>query len=262
MSLRFFQRPNAIVAPHARAQERIEVALSDGRMIEVLRVRDPRAKRIKLSVNERGVRLTLPARASLVAGDRFLAEHRDWLAAQLDAINDHGFEPLLPNLTAALPLRGETLPLRWESGRFVRLRLEDDGAICTWPARGSETSLRRVLRDFYQAQARADVGRWMPRYLAGLPRAPRRVQFKTMSSQWGSLAPDDALALDLSLVLAPPAAFEYVLVHELCHLIHRDHSPRFWREVELRCPDWASQRDYFRAEGRALKARLRALLSA
>jgi hypothetical protein len=259
MSLRLLQRPASVAAP-ARTQERIEVALSDGRTIEVLRVRDPRAKRIKLSVNERGARLTLPMRASLVAGDRFLAEHRDWLAAQLDALGDVVFEALLPEITAALPLRGETLPLRWEVGRFVRLRLEDGGTVCTWPLRGSETSLRRVLRDFYQAQARADVGRWLPAYLPGLPRAPRRFQFKTMSSQWGSLAPDDTLALDLSLVLAPPAAFEYVLVHELCHLIHRDHSPRFWREVEARCPDWTSHRDYFRDHGRALKARLRALV--
>ncbi|MNV98506.1 hypothetical protein D3C71_1937660 [compost metagenome] len=83
-----------------------------------------------------------------------------------------------------------------------------------------------------------------------------------MSSQWGSLAPDGALSLDLSLVLAPPAAFEYVLVHELCHLIHADHSRAFWREVERRCPDWRLQREYFRDCGRALKARLRKLIAA
>src|SRR3546814_8781339 len=62
------------------------------------------------------------------------------------------------------------------------------------------------------------------------------------------------MSLDLSLVLGAPAAFEYVLVHELCHLVHRDHSPAFWREVQARFPDWQSQRDYFHAEGRRLKA--------
>src|SRR3546814_14870451 len=81
-----------------------------------------------------------------------------------------------------------------------------------------------------------------------------------MSSQWGSLAPDGSVALDLSLVLARPSAFEYVLVHELCHLIRPDHSRMFWREVESRCPRWRDERDYFRAEGRRLKASLRALL--
>ena len=82
-----------------------------------------------------------------------------------------------------------------------------------------------------------------------------------MSSLWGSLAPDGGMTLDLSLVLAQPAAFEYVLVHELCHLIRADHSRAFWREVELRCPHWRAQRDYFRSEGRRLKATLRVLLA-
>ncbi|MEO5628736.1 MAG: hypothetical protein ABIQ62_03060, partial [Thermomonas sp.] len=72
-------------APDVRRVLRDNVAfmLDDGRSIDVLRVRDPRARRIKLSVDERGARLSLPLRASLVAGQRFLHEHRAWLAAQL-----------------------------------------------------------------------------------------------------------------------------------------------------------------------------------
>ena len=81
-----------------------------------------------------------------------------------------------------------------------------------------------------------------------------------MSSQWGSLAPDDSVALDLSLVLARPSAFEYVLVHELCHLLQPDHSRAFWREVELRFPDWQGERDWFHAHGRKVKATLRTLI--
>ena len=84
--------------------------------------------------------------------------------------------------------------------------------------------------------------------------------FKRTSTQWGSLAPDATLALDLSLVLARPSAFEYVLVHELCHLMQANHSPAFWAEVEARFPQWRIERDYLRAEGRRLKATLRQLL--
>ena len=122
--------------------------------------------------------------------------------------------------------------------------------------------MARALRDFYEAQARADVGRWLPHYLDGLPRAPRQFRFKVMRSQWGSLAPDGTVALDLSLVLARPSAFEYVLVHELCHLIHHDHSRAFWHEVAKRCPWWQDERAYFQAQGSRLKNTLRALLVA
>ncbi|MGI8561855.1 MAG: M48 family metallopeptidase [Luteimonas sp.] len=246
----------------AVTRDTVELQLDDGRCLTVLRVRDPRARRVRLSVDERGARLTLPPRASLISGDRFLREHRDWLAQQVDAHAIDGLAPLVRWETSSLPLRGEALPLHWERGRYTCVTRAADGLVFRHTARTGDAGLRRALRDFYEGEARADLGRWLPAWLPDLPRAPARILFKAMSSQWGSLAPGDALALDLALVLGRPSAFEYVLVHELCHLIHPDHSPAFWREVEQRCPDWRLERDYFHAEGRRLKARLRALVSA
>jgi predicted metal-dependent hydrolase len=50
-----------------------------------------------------------------------------------------------------------------------------------------------------------------------------------------------------------------VLVHELCHLLQRNHSPKFWHEVETRCPDWRDHRDYLRMQGPTIKAEARRL---
>ncbi|WP_101926122.1 MULTISPECIES: M48 family metallopeptidase [Luteimonas] len=246
--------------PASVQRDTLSLQLADGRAIDVLRVRDPRARRIRLSVSERGARLTLPVRASLVAGNEFLQLHRDWLAAQLAA---HG--PALPlrrELTTTLPLRDAQLPLHWRGGRFSHVQVADDGLAFHAPEHAGPAALQRALRDFYEAQARSDIARWLPAYLPGLPRPPSRIRLKVMSSQWGSLAPDGTLTLDLALVLGRPEAFEYVLVHELCHLIHANHSRAFWREVEARCPGWRDARDYFHAEGRRLKSDLHALLAA
>ena len=249
--------------PQRVQRDTLELELDDGRRVEVQRVRDPRARRLKLSVDERGARLTLPPLASLVSGDRFLHEHRSWLDAQLQRhLCADGQTPALePGNTAHLPLRGDVVPLHWREGRCLRIVRDDSGVTIEHPQRAGEASLRRALRAFYEAEARADVGRWLPTYLPGLPRPPRQLRLKVMSSQWGSLAPDASLALALALVLARPGAFEYVLVHELCHLLQANHSPAFWREVEQRYPAWRQERDYFHAHGRHLKATLRALLS-
>ena len=257
--LRLFA-PQPTAAGARVVRETIPFVLADGRRIDVLRVRDPRAKRLRLSVDERGARLTLPARASLVSGERFLYEHRDWLGEQFAAFAHARPQGLVHGACSTMPLRGDDLPLRWVEGRVHRLGLDDHGLWFETPERASESAMSRALRDFYEAQARGDVARWMPRHLPGLPRPPSRVVLKRMSSQWGSLAPDATLVLDLSLVLARPSAFEYVLVHELCHLARADHSPAFWREVETRFPAWKDERDYFHAEGRRLKSTLRALL--
>ncbi|HEY5851399.1 MAG TPA: SprT family zinc-dependent metalloprotease [Lysobacter sp.] len=259
-----FRMFGRLLAPKPRTIERetLDVELGDGRTIVLQRVRDPRARRLKLSVDERGARLTMPTRGSIAAADRFVTEHLQWLALQLDRYGIDGVPVLERDVTSELPLRGVMYPLRWQPGRFTRLEVDagDEGAlVLTLPDRAGDVAIRRAARDFYEAQARADVGRWLPRYLPSLPRAPRRVMFKMMSSQWGSLAPDGSMALDLSLVLARPGAFEYVVVHELCHLIHADHSRAFWREVEARWPHWREEREYFHGEGRRLKATLRAL---
>ena len=248
-------------APRSVERDTIDLVMDDGRTLTVQRVRDPRAKRLKLSIDERGARLTLPWRASLVSGERFLHEHRAWLDEQLARhAPDDGAPPFVPNLTPHLPLRGEEVPLHWDEGRFARIDRQPDGIHVYLPARVSDATLRRTLRAFYEAEARSDIGRWLPAYLGGLPRAPRQIRLKVMSSQWGSLAPDGTLTLDLALVLGRPSAFEYVLVHELCHLLQANHSPAFWREVEARFPAWRDERAWFHAEGRRLKACLHRLL--
>ncbi|MFC4728692.1 M48 family metallopeptidase [Coralloluteibacterium thermophilus] len=246
----------------ALQRDSFTLTLGDGREVEVARVRDPRARRIKLSVDERGARLTLPARASPATAERFAVAHRDWLAAQLLRFAPaDAAPPFAQGDPGPLPLRGRAHPVRWVTARYVGVTLAEDGAlVVAAPEQAREATLRRALLEFYRAQARADVGRWLPRYLDGLPRPPRVVSFKVLSSLWGSLSPSGAVSLDLALVLGPPDAFEYVLVHELCHLIHADHSPRFWLEVERRCPDWRRHRAWFREHGAGLKAGLRRLV--
>ena len=236
----------------------IALDLGDGRTLQLPCKRHPLARRIKLSVDDRGPRLTLPLRASLRTAERFAQEHVAWLETQLAHLAVEAPEPLRAGITTILPLRGEWLPVRWTAGRVNRVTLAD-GELLFEQRGNSDSAVRRALREFYEAQARADLASWLPKYVAGLPRQPSRIVLRRMNSQWGSLSPAAVVALDLSLVLARPSAFEYVLVHELCHLIRADHSPAFWREVQARCPQWRRERSYFHAEGRALKARMRAV---
>jgi len=239
--------------------ESVNVQLPDSRAVTVVCVRNPRAKRIKLTVTGRGARLTLPLHTSLAAGAQFVEQHRDWLAAQLNACS--GAAPLLHNVTTHLPLRGRQVTVHWQQGHFVQLTEQADALYFSCPANARPETITCALRDFYMASARADIGRWLPKYLPGLPHAPSRIQLRIMSSQWGSLACNGKMSLDLALVLAEPFVFEYVLVHELCHLIYRNHSPQFWNEVQTRCPDWRNSRHYLREHGRYLKAQMYTLLT-
>jgi predicted metal-dependent hydrolase len=252
-----FLKPAAKPEPELRP-----LRLADGEIVEILWVRDTRARRLRLIVNEGAIRLTLPHAASIRLAEAFLFENRGWLAKQLLKRPRREVRPLFGRgLDVLLPLRDKQLPLGWREGRYARVDLDDEKILLTLSESGSDAQARRALKEFYLGQARADIGRWLPKYLPALPGAPKSLKLRALSSLWGSLSPTDDLSLDLSLVIGRPSAFEYVLVHELCHLIHRNHSRRFWREVEARWPDWRDERDYLHGEGLALKSELKRLIA-
>lgn len=233
-----------------------------GQDVPMAWVRDRRSRRLHLTVSERGARLSIPVRVSDAVAHAFVADHAPWIAAQWQRFRDTQ-EPVQWAFGAVqvLPLAGETLAVDWEVARSARVEKHADGLRFYAPEHASAAALRRALTEFYAAEARACVGRWLPSYLEGLPRPPVSFRFRALSSLWGSLSPDSRVSLDLSLVLGPWHAFEYVLVHELCHLVQANHSPAFWAEVERRWPPWREARSFLRGgQGLALKSQWRALL--
>ena len=239
-----------------------ELVLGSGEAVAVRWVRDARARRLRLIVNDRGVRLTVPRSTSVRLAETFLYEHRDWLQVQLAKRPVQQMRLFCREHDSELLLRDERVPVHWREGRFARAQLGEHGVELTQPANGSDAQMRSALKEFYLQQARIDLGAWMPKYLPNLPCAPVAMKLRPLSSLWGSLSPSNSLSLDLALVVGRPCAFEYVLVHELCHLIHRNHSRRFWREVEARWPGWRHERAYLHGDGLAIKAELRRTVSA
>lgn len=236
------------------------VELAPGVTCEVRLLRDARARRLRLLVDDRGPRLTLPPAASMAAARNFLAEHRGWLHDQWDRLQPRARRVVVAGEAGSLLLRGSEVALRWRTARRAAVQREGD-AICIQHAPAApERAWRAALQDFYKAEAQADIGRWLPELLSGLPRPPSRFRLRPLSSLWGSLNRDGIVSLDLSLILAPSDAFRYVLVHELCHLIEANHSSRFWRAVAQRFPDYAHQRAWLGAEGPRLKAELQAAI--
>ena len=155
------------------------------------------------------------------------------------------------------PVEVEALEIQEEPEVPTRL-------VLTLPAPHGKSTLpaaRGLLRSFLEVQIRRDTSRQLARYCPELGRAPTGVKLRPLKSLWGSLDTRDRVTLDLALALAPPAALRYVVVHELCHLRIRSHSPRYWALVESHLPDWREQREWLRLNGQALKAELNRLIA-
>ena len=83
-----------------------------------------------------------------------------------------------------------------------------------------------------------------------------RVSIRTQRSRWGSCSGKGNLNFNCLLMLAPAEVLDYVVVHELCHRLEMNHSPRFWAQVERVCPDWKASRRWLRENGDSLMAQI------
>ena len=83
-----------------------------------------------------------------------------------------------------------------------------------------------------------------------------RISIRSQRTKWGSCSARGNLNFNCLLVLAPAEVLDYVVVHELCHLLEMNHSRRFWAEVARVLPDYAASRKWLKQNGNALMARL------
>lgn len=72
------------------------------------------------------------------------------------------------------------------------------------------------------------------------------IRIGDQKTRWGSCSSDKTLSFSWRLVLAPPEVRDYVIIHELCHLTHMDHSPAFWAMVEGIDPDYKEHRKWLK----------------
>lgn len=79
---------------------------------------------------------------------------------------------------------------------------------------------------------------------------------RAQKTRWGSCSSNRHLNFNCLLVLMPDAVRDYVIVHELCHLLHMDHSPLFWQEVASVLPDYRMNIKWLKSNGAALLAKL------
>jgi len=152
---------------------------------------------------------------------------------------------------AILPLLGRPLRLRLGAGRRAQWRNGHDGI--------EELSIPVAVDDLHRSLLRALQTRaldWhrhrVEAYCLQLGLAAPAVRLSNARTRWGSCSSTSGIRLHWRLIHLPPALIDYVVAHEVAHLLEMNHSPRFWAVVERVYPDWRRAR----AELRTAAARL------
>lgn len=204
--------------------------------------RSARARRVSLRVSrlDGAVTLTLPVRAALKGALAFLEDRRDWIAAAVEGLD--GPLPVAPGV--ALPVEGRLLTVTPAPVRTARI----EGAALLVPAARPAAGALAFLR----LRARARLAERAAAHAATLPRDPGKLTLRDTRSRWGSCTASGDLMFNWRLIMAPPPVLDYVAAHEVAHLVHMDHSPRFWAEVARLFPGHREARRWLKSEGAQL----------
>jgi len=114
--------------------------------------------------------------------------------------------------------------------------------------KGNETkdAVRDALIAWYKERVKSKIIERLPRLTGQLGRWPASIQIKDQKSRWGSCSRTGVVRFNWKIITAPVSVMDYLIVHELCHLIHQNHSAAYWKEVETVLPDYKKMRDWLR----------------
>ena len=118
-----------------------------------------------------------------------------------------------------------------------------------------QTLTREEIEDLAR-QAAADIPERVAYHAKTMGQTYGRITIRRQKTRWGSCSVKGNLNFNCLLMLCPEEVREYVVIHELCHRLEMNHSPRFWAEVAKRCPDYDRQRKWLKENGGSLIARL------
>lgn len=219
----------------------------DGRAVEVTMRLNPRARRLIVKVHPSTGEVTVvaPSQRSLDRALDFARGETPWIARQLAQVP----KPIHLGPGATIPFRGmERVVLRAEAGRGSVWQ-DENGHIRV--SGRAEHAPRRLL-DFLKREARKVLGARSIEFAARLGTRPSRIAVRDTASRWGSCSVSKSISYSWRLILAPDFVLDYVVAHEVAHLIELNHGPRFWRLVKSLTPDIVAPQTWLRKNGVAL----------
>ncbi len=206
-----------------------------------------RRKSISIAVNRQGqITVRAPLRESRQSIERFLKDSREWIAAKKAKMERQ--RAACPDIEiregGRIPFLGGELTIHMEP--HIRIRRMGECLLMPEDATGDQ------LVRFLKREARPVLQESLDHYaqLTGL--RYREMKLSSARGRWGSCSHDNSINLTWRLIFCPIEAIDYVAVHELCHILHKNHSREFWASVERVLPDYRERERWLKDHARLM----------
>lgn len=144
---------------------------------------------------------------------------------------------------------GERRPLQiiWSWTERIRVKAFTDRLEMTAPLTSTPAERQTALHKFLRRSAREILAKRVEIYARQMGLTPASLTIRGQRTRWGSCSSGGNINLNWKLMCAPPDVIDYVVIHELAHLVHMNHSQRFWSLVGLHFPEHQSAKKWLRA---------------
>jgi len=214
--------------------------------------RTGQCEKARITVTPDDVEVIVPPHASDEDIAKALQRRRQWIFEESRKMKERASSS--PSLTRFAT--GAKIPYR---GRMMRLSVvpTDDtlvhvsyrnGFLVECPMTLADTSkdilIEEALRLWLKKKLREDVAQLVKQYGEANDLKPKSYRIKDQKHMWGSCGKDRMIHINWHLIFAPKTVLEYAVIHELCHLRHRNHDQNFWRLVKQILPDYEARKDW------------------
>jgi predicted metal-dependent hydrolase len=223
------------------------------RQVDYVLQRSAKRRTIGLRVDGGGLRVSAPAWTPDAEIDSVLHAHARWI---FDKLNHWQHESDLPSARcfadgSPLLWLGRSVPIRRVAARdAIPVAVGPEDGLQAIPLALECEDPLAAITAWYVAQAAPWFRRRTLTFAERLGVAPREIRLTSARGRWGSCTGKGVIRLNWRLMQASPAEIDYVVAHEMAHLIELNHSPSFWQTVARIYPEWSASSDLLDANDR------------
>ncbi len=187
------------------------------------------------------VKLSAPSHVSDEDIHNFINSHIDWIKRKQKLILENNIKAPSKYRTGEKHyLWGKEYTLQLITNETIKSVLIDENKSIMYlpvPKRSTIEKRRKILNEFYRKQMKLAYPPVLDRCVGIVGKKPTEVKIRSMKN-WGNCNQNGRITLNLNLAKKDPICLEYVMIHELCHLIEFNHSKKFKKLMDKFCPDW------------------------
>ena len=201
-----------------------------------------RAKRLSIKVFPRGrVEVVVPRRTRPEVVQAFVSEHRDWIHKSREAFAElHPPEPFVLPQLVDLKAIGQKFRIRYErqtGKKGIRFRCHNNLVVLSGRT-GDDKLCVEALKRWLASTAKSEIGPRLEVLSVRTESAYKKMHVRGQRTCWGSHSSRGTISINYCLLFLEPELLNYLMIHELCHAQHMNHSRRFWQRVGRFEPDY------------------------